>query len=105
MQTEIETLRNQIVALSKTSEENTRRISELDSEKLNFEQENSEKDRQIIERDEKIQELQLNLEKTQESGAKLRKALHKMKETITNNEQTHNQESGKNFHLSHTKIN
>lgn len=54
-----------------------------------------EKDRQLVERDEKIQELQLNLEKTQESGTKLRKALHKMKESITNNDQTHNQELGR----------
>ncbi|CAF3670706.1 unnamed protein product, partial [Rotaria sordida] len=92
VRSEIETLHNQIVSLRNTNEENIRRIAELDSQKLTYEQENIEKDRQLKECDEKFQELQLTLKQTQESGIKLRKALHKMKETITNNEQTHNQE-------------
>ena len=41
-----------------------------------------------------MQELQQTLKQSQESGTKLRKALHKMKETISSNEQNHVQESG-----------
>ena len=70
--------------MKNTNEENTRRLAELDSQKLTIEQENTEK----------VEELQLQLKQTQESSTKLRKALHKMKETITNNDQTRTQESG-----------
>jgi predicted RNase H-like nuclease (RuvC/YqgF family) len=94
----METLRNEIISLKNTIEENTRRIAEFDSQKSIFEQENLEKVRQLTERDERIQELQLNLEQTQENGTKLRKALHRMKETMTNNKQTHTEESGEHLH-------
>jgi chromosome segregation ATPase len=79
------------------NEENIRRIDEYDNEKFNFEQELNEKDRQITERDEKIQDIQLTLEQTKESRDKLRKALQKKNETMTNNEQTDSQDAGKIF--------
>jgi hypothetical protein len=81
------------------NEENTSRIDEFANEKYNIEQENNEKDRQIIERDEQIQELELSLKQTQESASKLRKALQKTKESGTNNEQTNTQEAGKILYL------
>ncbi len=55
----------------------------------------SERERQLTEYEEKNQELEASIKQAQETGTKLRKALHKMKETITNNEQAHIQESGK----------
>jgi hypothetical protein len=91
-------LKSEIISLVNINEENTRRIDEFDNEKFNFEQEIKEKDRQIIERDEKIQEIELTLEQTKEGGVKLRKALQKIQESITNNEQTDAQDAGKIFH-------
>ena len=92
---EIETLKSEIVSLININEDNTRRIDEFDNDKFNFEQEINEKDRQITERDEKVQETELLLKQTQESNAKLRKALQKTKEHTTDNEQTHTQDAGK----------
>ncbi|CAF1122028.1 unnamed protein product [Adineta steineri] len=89
-QNEIETLKSEIVSLVNINEENTRRIDEFDDEKFNFEQEIIEKSRQITESNEKIEELESNLKQAQETGAKLRKALQKMKDSITNKEQTNN---------------
>lgn len=94
MRTDIARLRDQVSSLNTTNEEATRRIAGADAEKLHLERESAEKDRQLLERDEQIQELELSIKQTQESGTKLRKALHKMKETITSNEQTHIQELG-----------
>jgi len=91
-------LKSEIISLININEENTRRIDEFDNEKFNFEQEIKEKDRQITERDEKIQEIELTLEQTKEGGVKLRKALQKIQESITNNEQTDAQDAGKIFH-------
>ncbi len=91
-------MKSEIISLVNINEENTRRIDEFDNEKFNFEQEIKEKDRQIIERDEKIQEIELTLEQTKEGGVKLRKALQKIQESITNNEQTDAQDAGKIFH-------
>ena len=87
MRTDIARLRDQVNSLNTTNEEATRRIAGADAEKLQLEHESAEKDRQLLERDEQIKH-------AQESGTKLRKALHKMKETITSNEQTHIQELG-----------
>jgi chromosome segregation ATPase len=94
MRTDIARLRDQVSSLSTANEETTRRITGADAEKLHLEQESAEKDRLLLERDEQIQELEQTIKQAQESGTKLRKALHKMKETITTNEQTHVQELG-----------
>ncbi|UJR10069.1 hypothetical protein I4U23_014291 [Adineta vaga] len=85
---EIETLKSEIASLVNTNEENIRRIDEFDNEKFNFEQEIIEKDRQISEMNEQNEELELNLKQAQESGVKLRKALQKMRDSMTNKEQT-----------------
>jgi hypothetical protein len=96
-------LKSEIISLINLNEENTRRIDEFDNEKYNLDQELSEKDRQIIERDEKIQEIELTLEQTKENGVKLRKALQKMKESMTN-EQTNSSDAGKILPNSKTEI-
>jgi hypothetical protein len=49
----------------------------LKNQIVRFEQETIEKDRQITECDEKIEEIQLALEQSKESNEKLRKALQK----------------------------
>ena len=82
VQSDIDNLKSEIVALVKINEENTRQIDEYAEEKFNFEQEITDKDRQITERDEKIQDLELTIKQTQESSVKLRKALQKMKDSI-----------------------
>ncbi|CAM4821607.1 unnamed protein product [Rotaria magnacalcarata] len=84
---EIETLKTEIISLVNINEENIRRIDQYESEKFDFEQDISEKDRQITERDEKIQEIELTLKQTQERATKLREALQRTKGSIKNNEQ------------------
>jgi predicted RNase H-like nuclease (RuvC/YqgF family) len=92
-------LKSEIISLVNINEENTRRIDEFNDEKFNFEQELNEKDRQIKEYDEKIQELELTLERTKENSAKLRNALEKARESMTNNEQTKLQDAGNIFYV------
>jgi len=93
-------LKSEIISLVNINEENTRRIDEFNDEKFNFEQELNEKDRQIKEYDEKIQELELTLERTKENSAKLRNALEKARESMTNNEQTKLQDAGNILYVS-----
>lgn len=92
-------MKSEIISLVNINEENTRRIDEFNDEKFNFEQELNEKDRQIKEYDEKIQELELTLERTKENSAKLRNALEKARESMTNNEQTKLQDAGNIFYV------
>ncbi|CAM4964666.1 unnamed protein product [Rotaria socialis] len=84
---EIETLKTEIISLVNINEENIRRIDQYENEKFDFEQDISEKDRQITERDEKIQEIELTLKQTKERATKLREALQRTKGSIKNNEQ------------------
>ena len=62
------------------------------------EQENLDKDRQITERDERIDELNSSLQQSQESGNKLRKALQKMNESVKSNEQSEASDTGTHRH-------
>ncbi|CAF0909555.1 unnamed protein product [Adineta ricciae] len=92
-QSEIASLQSELASLVDTNEENTRRIDEFENEKFNLEQEIIEKDRQLDELNEKTVELESDLKQAQESGAKLRKALQKMKESVANKEQSNVQDT------------
>jgi hypothetical protein len=65
--------------LNDINEQNKRRIDALHEEKLLLERERHDQTQRMIEQDEKIQELELNIEQNQESNTKLRKALQTMK--------------------------
>lgn len=86
-QTEISTLKSEIISLMNVNEENTRRIDQYENEKFELEQDVFDKDRQIHERDEKIQEIELTLKQTQDRSTKLREALQKAKTSMKPNEQ------------------
>lgn len=83
---DIETLKSEILALVNLNEENTRRIDEYENAKYNAEQEILEKDRQLSENEEKLQEMQFTLEQAKENNEKLRKALQKLKENSEQDE-------------------
>lgn len=87
-------MKAELLDLVKLNEENTLRIDTLSEEKFSLEQENIEKDRQITENDEKVQELESKLKQTQESAAKLRKALQTTKDSMLNNEQAISSDAG-----------